>query len=46
MKILTNDNWYYSQMTNEELAKVVDDNSHLEGYRKRCKEELIKRKEL
>ena len=31
---------------NEELTKVVDDNSHLEGYRKRCKEELIKRKEL
>ena len=41
-----NDNWYYSQMTNEELAKVVDDNSHLKGYRKRCKEELTKRKEL
>ena len=41
-----NDNWYYSQMTNEELTKVVDDNSHLEGYRKRCKQELTKRKEL
>tara|TARA_R110000787_G_scaffold27873_2_gene76620 strand:- start:1262 stop:1648 length:387 start_codon:yes stop_codon:yes gene_type:complete len=41
-----NDNWYYSQMTNEELTKVVDDNSHLEAYRKRCKQELNKREHM
>jgi hypothetical protein len=41
-----NDNWYYSQMTTEELTKVVDDNSYLEGYRNRCKQELTKRIEL
>lgn len=40
-----NDSWYYSQMTTEELTKVVDDNSQLEGYRKRCRQELDNRKE-
>jgi len=40
-----NDNWYYSLMTTEELTLVVNDSSHLNGYRNRCKEELIKREQ-
>lgn len=40
-----NDSWYYSQMTTEELTKVVDDNSHLDAYRKRCEQELNNRNE-
>ncbi len=37
------ENYYYQMMTTQELEMVVYDTSQLDGYRKRCEQELIKR---
>ena len=38
--------FYYSEMTTDELQRVVDNpNDYLEGYVKRCSQELDRRTE-
>jgi len=37
------ENYFYQMMTTQELEMVVYDDTHLDGYRKRCEQELIKR---
>lgn len=37
--------WYYNEMTDEELLKAGLDQNHLQGYRTKCLEVWFARKE-
>ena len=36
---------FYQSHTIQELSKIVNDHTQLDGYRRRCKQELNKRNE-